>query len=167
MDILMQEETTEIVRAPLQPIQLREAHNQYMEFVKAQNSEQMLSIKEFVTATNYNIDPLIIDEQWNMMNTRSPNELIVLTPLRLKFARIPNLVKKLEQLFPLTSGEKKDYWGDGVNVSISLAEPDGTKKGRGGHNSKVIKVTKGAYKELLMKTQTDAARQVRKYYICL
>ena len=131
MDTLMQKETTEIVRAPLQPIQLREAQNQYMEFVKAQNSEQMLSIKEFVTATNYNIDPLIIDEQWNMMNTRSPNELIVLTPPmleRLKFARIPNLVKKLEQLFPITSGEKKDYWGDGVNVSISLSEPDGTKK---------------------------------------
>jgi len=28
-------------------------------------------------------------------------------------------------------------------------------------------MTKGAYKQLLMETQTDAARQVRKYYICL
>jgi len=28
-------------------------------------------------------------------------------------------------------------------------------------------MTKGAYKQLLMETQTDAAKQVRKYYICL
>ena len=28
-------------------------------------------------------------------------------------------------------------------------------------------MTKGAYKQLLMETQTDAAKQVRKYYVCL
>ena len=148
MDILMQEETTEIVRAPLQPIQLREAQNQYMEFVKAQNSEQMLSIKEFVRATNYNIDPLIIDEQWNMMNVNRADELIALTPQmleRLKFSRTSTLVNKLEQLFPAPRGENNEYWGDGVNVSIVLLLA--RKKGRGGnHSFKQIKMNKCAYK---------------------
>ena len=148
-----------------------EMQNEYTDLVKTQISEDMLDIKGFVTAINFNIDPLIIDEQWNMLNTRRPNELIVLTPQmldRLHFSKIPNLVKKLEQLFPASRGENNEYWGDGVNVSIVFAALTGaTKKGRGGHNSKQIKMTKGAYKQLLMETQTDAARQVRKYYICL
>ena len=189
-------------------ISTAEVQNEYMDLVKTQVSEDMLDIKGFVTAINFNIDPLIIDEQWNMLNTRRPDELIVLTPQmleRLHFSRIPNLVKKLDQLFPASRGENNEYWGDGVNVSICLAVPAGTaKKGRGGAHSaarrenneywgdgvnvsinllvpsgtsktkhggtrsfKQIKMTKGAYKQLLMETQTDAARQVRKYYICL
>ena len=171
MDILIQEETNEIVRAPLQPIQLREAQNQYMEFVKAQNSEQMLSIKEFVRATNYNIDPLIIDEQWNMMNVNRADELIALTPQmleRLKFSRTSTLINKLEQIFPTVRGDKKEYWGDGVNVSINLtAATAAVRSKHGGHLKKDISMTKAAYKQLLMETQTDAAKQVRKYYICL
>ena len=153
-------------------ISTAEVQNEYMDLVKTQVSEDMLDIKGFVTAINFNIDPLIIDEQWNMLNTRRPDELIVLTPQmleRLHFSRIPNLVKKLDQLFPASRGENNEYWGDGVNVSIGLAVPAGTaKKGRGGaHSCKQISMTKGAYKQLLMETQTDAARQVRKYYICL
>ena len=148
-----------------------EVQNEYMDLVKSQISSDMLDIKGFVTAINFNIDPLIIDEQWNMLNTRRPDELIVLTPQmleRLHFSRIPNLVKKLDQLFPASRGENNEYWGDGVNVSICLTVPDGTVRSRhGGHLKKQIKMTKGAYKQLLMETQTDAARQVRKYYICL
>ena len=53
-----------------------EMQNEYTDLVKTQVSEDMLDIKGFVTAINFNIDPLIIDEQWNMLNTRSPNELI-------------------------------------------------------------------------------------------
>ena len=89
-----------------------DAQNEYSELVKTQTSEEMLDIKGFVTATNFNIDPLIIDEQWNMMNTRRPNELIVLTPQmlqRLNFSKTPNLIKKLEQLFPASRGEKNEY----------------------------------------------------------
>ena len=170
MESFIQRDAIEIVTASQQLIQQSETKNKYLEFVKTLNSDSMLSIKEFVRATNYNIDPLIIDEQWNMLNTKSADEMITLTPQmieRLNFSKIGNLTKKLEQLFPVTSEEKREYWGDGVNVNIVLADQNGTKKGRGGHNSKVIKVTKGAYKELLMETQTDAARQVRKYYICL
>ena len=150
-----------------------EVQNEYTDLVKTQISEDMLDIKGFVTAINFNIDPLIIDEQWNMLNTRSPNELIALTPQmleRLHFSKIPNLIKKLEQLFPAQRGIDNEYWGDGVDVSINLIAPVGAiKKGHGGTRRmhKQIKMTKGAYKQLLMETQTDAARQVRKYYICL
>ena len=145
--------------------------NEYLNLVKTQTSEGMLDIKGFVTETGYNIDPLIIDEQWNMLNAQRPDELIVLSAQmlqRLNFCRTPTLIKKLEQLFPAPRGDNDEYWGDGANVSITIAVPDGTaKKGRGGHNCKQIKMTKGAYKQLLMETQTDAAKQVRKYYICL
>ena len=148
-----------------------EEQNEYTDLVKTQSSEDMLDIKGFVAAINFDIDPLIIDEQWNMLNSRRFDELIVLTPQmleRLNFCRTPTLIKKLEQLFPISRGDSNEYWGDGVNVSIVFAVPPGTaKKGRGGHNSKEIRMTKGAYKQLLMETQTDAARQVRKYYICL
>ena len=148
-------------------------HSEYLELAKTQTSEDMMDIKDFVIAINYNIDPLIIDEQWNMLNTRRPDELIPLTPQmleRLNFSRIPNLVKKLEQLFPVPREENNEYCGDDVNVSITLTGPIGAvrfKHGGTRRSSKQIRMTKGAYKELLMETQTDAAKQVRKYYICL
>ena len=148
-----------------------DAQNEYLDLVKTQISDDMLDIKGFVNATHYNIDPLIIDEQWNMLNTRRPDELIELTQQmleRLNFSRIPNLIKKLEQLFPVARKNDDEYWGDGVNVSINRIVPTGTVRSRhGGHLKKQIKMTKGAYKQLLMETQTDAAKQVRKYYICL
>ena len=150
-----------------------DAQNEYLDLVKTQISDDMLDIKGFVNATHYNIDPLIIDEQWNMLNTRRPDELIELTQQmleRLNFSRVPNLIKKLEQLFPtpIIRQNNNDYYGDGVNVSINLTVPDGTVRSRhGGHLKKQIKMTKGAHKQLLMETQTDAAKQVRKYYICL
>ena len=139
-------------------------HSEYLELAKTQTSEDMMDIKDFVAAINYNIDPLIIDEQWNMLNTRRPEELIPLTPQmleRLNFSKVPNLIKKLEQLFPAPRRENNEYWGDGVNVNIILLVPSARR------SSKQIRMTKGAYKQLLMETQTDAARQVRKYYICL
>ena len=168
MESLIQRDTIEIVRTP----QHNETKNQYMDFVKTQNSDQMLSIKEFVIATNYNIDPLIIDEQWNMMNVNRADEMITLTPQmleRLKFSRTSTLINKLEQIFPTTHGSKKEYRGDGVNVSIVMIASDAVgKNGHGGTRYfKQIRMTKGAYKQLLMETQTDAAKQVRKYYICL
>ena len=145
--------------------------NRYTDLVNKQHSEDMLDIKGFVKATDYDIDPLIIDEQWNMLNARRPDELIVLNEQmikRLNFCRIPTLIKKLEQLFPIQRGENNEYWGDGINVSINLtAATDLVRSKHGGHLKKQIKMTKGAYKQLLMETQTDAARQVRKYYICL
>jgi hypothetical protein len=50
-----------------------------------------------------------------------------------------------------------------------MAPNAAVKKGHRGARRmyKQIMMTKGAYKELLMETQTDAARKVRKYYICL
>ena len=148
-----------------------DVQNEYMDLVKSQFTQDMLDIKGFVSAINYNIDPLIIDEQWNMLNTRRPDELIVLTPQmleRLHFSRVSSLIKKLEQLFPEPRGLKNDYIGDGTNVTINLTAADAAVRSRhGGHLKKQIKMTKGAYKQLLMETQTDAARQVRKYYICL
>jgi hypothetical protein len=131
----------------------------------------VLDINSFIKETNYDIDPLFVDEQWSIMNVISPFQLIKLSQDmldRLNFCRTSALIKKLEQLFPSPRGANNEYWGDGVNVSIVFAATIGVaKKGRGGHNSKEIKLTKGAYKELLMETQTDAARKVRKYYICL
>ena len=149
-----------------------EMQNEYTDLVKTQISSDMLDIKGFVTAVNFNIDPLIIDEQWNMLNARRPDELIELTPQmleRLHFSQKKHLIRKLEQLFTAVRGSNNEYCGDGVNVSIvSVAPTRTTKKSRGGaHSCKQIKMTKGAYKQLLMETQTDAARQVRKYYICL
>ena len=132
---------------------------------------EVFDINSFIKETNYDIDPMFVDEQWIIMNVISPSQLITLSTdmlARLNFCRTPTLIKKLEQLFPSPRGVNNEYWGDGVNVSIVLAVPGGTgRKGRGGHNSKEIRLTKYAYKELLMETQTDSARKVRKYYICL
>ena len=132
---------------------------------------EVFDINSFIKETNYDIDPMFVDEQWVIMNVISPSQLITLSTdmlARLNFCRTPTLIKKLEQLFPSPRGVNNEYWGDGVNVSIVLAVPGGTRrKGRGGHNSKEIRLTKCAYKELLMETQTDSARKVRKYYICL
>ena len=50
-------------------------------------------------------------------------------------------------------------------VSCAPVNAHGTD--RGGARQKQIKMTKNAYKELIMETQTESARQVRKYYICL
>ena len=148
-----------------------ESENQYLALVNDQSSEDMLDIKGFVKAIDYDIDPLIIDEQWNMLNARRPDELIVLSSQmleRLNFCRTPTLIKKLEQLFPAPRGNNNEYCGDGVNVSINRDVPSGTVSFQhGGHLKKQIKMTKGAYKQLLMETQTDAAKLVRKYYICL
>ena len=72
--------------------------NRYTDLVNKQHSEDMLDIKGFVKATDYDIDPLIIDEQWNMLNARRPDELIVLNEQmikRLNFCIIPTLIKKL------------------------------------------------------------------------
>ena len=44
-------------------ITLNEVCIEYIDLVKTQHSPEMLDIKGFVSATNYNIDPLIIDEQ--------------------------------------------------------------------------------------------------------
>ena len=144
---------------------------EYMELAKTQITEEMLNIKDFVKITEYNIDPLIIDEQWQMLNTKSADELIKLTPQmleRLNFSRTSSLINKLEQLFPSPRGLNNEYWGDGVNVSMSFnAASAALKKGRGQHLKKDIEMTKGAYKQLLMETQTDSAKLVRKYYICL
>ena len=57
---------------------------EYMELAKTQITEEMLNIKDFVKITEYNIDPLIIDEQWQMLNTKSADELIKLTPQMLE-----------------------------------------------------------------------------------
>ena len=149
------------------------ATNKYTDLVKTENTLEMMDIKAFIRAINYNIDPLIVDEQWNMLNVRSSDELIVLTPQmlqRLNFCRTTTLIKKLEQLFPAPRGNNNEYWGDGVNVNIVLMSLNSTtKKSHGGARSmyKEIMMTKGAYKQLLMETQTDAAKQIRKYYICL
>jgi len=145
--------------------------NSYIELARAHVGENMLSIQDFVRVINYNIDPLFVDEQWNMLNSKRADELILLSPQmleRLKFCKISHVIRKLEQLFPSARDDNNEYLGDGVNVMIIFAVPIGAaKKGRGGHNAKQIKMTKGAYKELLMETQTDTARQVRKYYIAL
>ena len=149
-----------------------DADNMYIDLVKEHISEDMLNIKQFIKITNYNIDPLIVDEQWAILNTRRPDEMIPLTQQmlqRLNFCRTPTLIKKLEQLFPAPRGENNEYWGDDVNVSIILLAPTGTSKIKHGgvRNFKQIKMTKGAYKQLVMETQTEAAKLVRKYYICL
>ena len=72
----------------------QDTKNRYMDLVKTQRSMDMLSIKDFVKVSNYNIDPLILDEQWNMLNVRRSDEFITLTPQmiqRLNFSKIPNL----------------------------------------------------------------------------
>ena len=147
--------------------------NQYIDIVKTRITEEMMDIKSFVTVINYDIDPLFVDEQWAMLNSRRPDELIPLSqPMlsRLNFSRTSTLITKLQQLFPALRTENNEYWGDGNNVRITIicaGVAAQNKKVRRGRNSKQINMTKGAYKQLLMETQTDAARSVRKYYICL
>ena len=105
-----------------------DADNMYIDLVKEHISEDLLNIKQFIKITNYNIDPLIVDEQWAILNTRTPDEMIPLTQQmlqRLNFCRTPTLIKKLEQLFPAPRGENNEYWGDGVNVSINRDVPSG------------------------------------------
>ena len=134
--------------------------------------DTMLMVQEFITKTQFNIDRMFVDEQWNMMNTQQSDELQILTPemiQRLNFCRIPNLIKKLSHLFPSVNRDKNgEYSGDGVNVLINLVDPIGTTNSNTGKRyPKQVKMTKNAYKELIMETQTESARQVRKYYICL
>ena len=123
--------------------------NRYIELARARVGENMLSIQDFVRVINYNIDPLFV---WNMLNSKRADELILLSPQmleRLKFCKISHVIRKLEQLFPSARDDNNEYLGDGVNVMIIFAVPIGAaKKGRGGHNAKHIKMTKGAYKEL-------------------
>ena len=133
----------------------------------------MLSIQLFVSKTQFNIDPLFVDAQWAMINTQRCDELNVLTPemiKRLSFAKISTLLKQLALLFPCTETDANGhYCGDGRNVVIqNLNAPNGAFKSHGGKRyCKEITMTKSAYKELIMESQTEAARQVRKYYICL
>ena len=54
-----------------------EVQNQYLDLAKTQITEDMLDIKGFVDAINYNIDPLIIDEQWNMLKSYQKTGTIV------------------------------------------------------------------------------------------
>ena len=99
----------------------QDTENRYMDLVKTQHSMDMLSIKDFVKVVNYNIDPLFIDEQWTMLNVRSPDEFIALTPQmikRLHFSKIANLIKKLEQMFPESS----------LSMSMGLEAPSRASK---------------------------------------
>lgn len=132
---------------------------------------EMLTIQGFVNRTGYKIDALFVDEQWAMMNSQQAHEMKELTLQmlqRLKFTRNSTLVNKIEHLFPAPR-VKGFYRGDSRNVIIEnlAAAPAAARSKHGGHNQRCIKMTKAAYKELLMETQTEAARQVRKYYICL
>ena len=148
--------------------------NPYIDIAKESFQEhfgRMMTIQSFVSKTNFNIDPLFVDEQWAMMNTQRSDELNVLTSemiKRLNFSTVSKLIKKLSVLFPYTSNE---YSGDRKNVVITtkiLNKPSGSFSSNGGKRyHKEIKMTKNAYKELIMESQTEAARQVRKYYICL
>ena len=106
------------------------------------------------------------------MNTQRSDDLNVLTPemiQRLNFSTISKLIKKLSVLFP--SSSTAEYNGDGKNVVITtkiLTGCDGLVNFHGGRRHyKEIKMTKNAHKELIMESQTESARQVRKYYICL
>ena len=150
------------------------ALNPYIEFAQEtfqENFGRMMSIQLFVSKTQFNIDPLFVDEQWAMMNTTRNDQLILVTTEmmnRLNFSKVSNFLRKLELLFPANRNENNDYSGDGVNVTVTFLALNGAKtKGRGMHNSKQVHMTKSAYKELIMESQTEAARQVRKYYICL
>ena len=90
-----------------------DSKNQYIDLVKTQITEEMLDIKSFVTVINYDIDPLFIDEQWAMLNSRRPDELIPLSlPMlsRLNFSRTSTLITKLQQLFPALSSQNDEYW---------------------------------------------------------
>ena len=77
--------------------------NPYMVFAQEsfqENFGRMLSIQSFVSKTQFNIDPLFVDEQWAMMNTQRSDELNVLTAemiKRLNFSTVSKLIKKLSQ----------------------------------------------------------------------
>ena len=96
--------------------------NPFIDFARQSFEEQygrMLSIQSFVAKTNFNIDPLFVDEQWTMMNTIRTDELILITPemiKRLNFSKVSNFLRKLELLFPVNRNENNEYNGDGVNV---------------------------------------------------
>ena len=88
----------------------------------------VLDINSFIRETNYDIDPLFVDEQWSIMNVISPFQLIKLSQdmlARLNFCRTSTLIKKLEQLFPSPRRVNNEYWGDGVSVSIVSCAPTG------------------------------------------
>ena len=124
-----------------------------------------LSVQMFVTRTHFDVDLLFVDEQWSMMSAQRSDELNVLTPemiQRLSYSSISKLIRKLSVLFP--SGSTDEYSGDGKNVVITttLQAPRTVRR-----YHKEIKMTKNAYKELIMESRTESARQVRKYYICL
>ena len=149
--------------------------NPYMEIattVVRREHSSMLSIQDFIRRTGFKIDALFVDEQWSMMNTQKADELKVLTPpmmQRLNFAKISLLIRKLSTLFP-SETESTEYIGDGCNVVITttLQAPIGACRNTGARRyHKEIRMTKNAYKELIMESQTESARRVRKYYICL
>ena len=54
----------------------------------------IFEINAFIKETNYDIDPLFVDEQWSMMNVISPSQLITLSQdmlARLNFCRTSTL----------------------------------------------------------------------------
>ena len=74
------------------------ALNPYTEFAQEsfqENVGRMLSIQLFVSKTQFNIDPLFVDEQWAMMNTQRSDELNVLTPEMIKRLKRLNFLKYL------------------------------------------------------------------------
>ena len=125
-------------------------NNPFMELaqtvIQEEHCSNVLSVQNFVTRTQFNIDPLFVDEQWAMMNTQRSDELNILTTemiQRLNFSTISKLIKKLSVLFPRNS---KDYIGDGKNVVITthkLNKLCGSLKLHGGKRyHKQIKMTK-------------------------
>ena len=76
---------------------------------------------------------------------------------------ISSFLRKLELLFPANRNEDNEYHGDGVNVTVTFLALSSVKtKGRGMHNAKQVHMTKSAYKELIMESQTEAARQTKR-----
>lgn len=131
-----------------------------------------MTVQQFMKVSEFDIDPVFVDEQWAMVNSPDRNTLVELTPemcKRLEIGTPSRLLTKLVKLFPGCDGASGDYSGDGHNVMIQVMEPvrsDEKRKKKRTVQKKVF-VTREAYEELLMATRSPVGRKVRKSYIAL
>jgi Protein of unknown function (DUF3627) len=129
-------------------------------------SSKMMDVIEFVDYTKYDINKMFVNHHWSMMTSMSKGTLIELNSEMLQhldFSKTANLIQKLETLYPGCPEERArlgGYFGDHVNVHIELEQHTRNPKKR-------IFMTGPAYKELLLDTNTPAAKQAKKYLVHL
>jgi Protein of unknown function (DUF3627) len=130
-----------------------------------------MSFLDFMNDTGYDINRNFVNQYWSIMTRAREGIFFELNEemmQQLGFSNNPNLIKKLESLYPTTVEEREHsggYFGDHVNVHIELDYSAQSLYKRYSAPRKKIYMTGLAYKEVLMESQTFAAKEARRHLI--